>query len=56
MHCASCSKLIEIELEDKVKSIKINDKNASGEIDFDEKNISKKEIIETITKLGYGVT
>lgn len=55
MHCESCSKMIEMELEDKVNKISINIKTKEANIDFDNKKISKKDIISIIEKLGYKV-
>jgi len=55
MHCASCAKLIETELEDKVNSIKVDlDKNTAT-MDFNEKKIAEKDIISIITKMGYKI-
>ncbi len=51
----SCKKLIEMELSDKVNKISIDVNSGKVEIDFSEDKISEKEIIETITKLGYKV-
>jgi len=53
MHCNSCAVKIQDELKDKVNSIKVSYANEKAEIDFDEKNISEKEIRESIRKLGY---
>lgn len=55
MHCASCSKIIEMELEGKVISSNIDPKSGKAIIDFDEKKISEKQIAEIITKAGYKV-
>ena len=55
MHCASCSKIIEMELEDKIKKISVNHETGKAVINFDEKKISEKEIIDFINKLGYKV-
>jgi copper chaperone CopZ len=52
MHCKSCVKLIEGELQDKVNSIKVEE-NGRAVIDFDEKNISLQKIKDTIKELGY---
>jgi copper chaperone CopZ len=54
IHCKSCVKLIESELQDKVNSIKVEE-NGSAIIDFDEKKISLQKIKETIKELGYQV-
>ncbi len=53
MHCVSCSKIIEMELKDKVKSISINHETGKAVIDFDENKISEKEIKEMIKQSGY---
>lgn len=53
MHCSSCSKLIESELKDKVKSISVNQATNIAKIEFDENSISLGEIKEIIKNLGY---
>ena len=53
MHCGSCAKMIEMELEDKVNMISINVEKGYADIEFDEKKISEDEIKKIITKLGY---
>ena len=55
MHCASCSKIIEMELEGKVNSSNIDSKTGKAIIDFDEKKISEKQIADIIVKAGYKV-
>jgi len=55
MHCVSCAKIIEMELENFVNSIKVDASKNSAEVDFDEKKISEKKIKEIIEKLGYKV-
>ena len=55
MHCGSCAKMIEMELEDKVKNISINVEKGYADIEFDEEKISEGEIKKIITKLGYEV-
>ncbi len=55
VHCESCAKLIESELENDVKKIKIDMKKGKAEIDFDESRISEKDVKEKIKSLGYGV-
>ena len=52
MHCKSCSKLIESELQDKVNMIKVEE-TGKAVIDFDEKRISLQNIKNIINKLGY---
>ena len=55
MHCESCEKFIEMELKDRVNSIKVSYVKGIAEINFDEDKISEKEIIEIIKKIGYTV-
>jgi len=55
MHCASCSKIIEMELDGKVNSSNIDPKSGKAIIDFDGKKISEKQIAEIIIKAGYKV-
>ena len=52
MHCSSCAKLIESDLQDKVKSIKIEE-SGKAIIEFDEKKISLQKIKDIIEELGY---
>lgn len=53
MHCISCSKMIEMELEDKVKSVSVNHETGKAIIDFDDKKINENEIKNIIIKAGY---
>jgi len=55
MHCNSCAMLIENELKEKVKSIKVSYANEKAEIEFDEDKISEEEIKKIIKKLGYSI-
>ena len=55
MHCESCSKIIEMELEGKVESTNIDSKSGKAEINFDPKKISERQIVEIINKAGYKV-
>jgi len=55
MHCDSCAKMIEMDLEDKVKRISVSQKQGKADVEFDEKKISEEKIKEIITKLGYKV-
>ena len=55
MHCASCAKMIEMELEDKVNKISVSSEKRIAEIDFDSDEISDKEIVKIISDLGYKV-
>ncbi len=55
MHCESCAKLIESELEDDANKIKIDVKSGKAEIEFDEGRTSEKEIREKIKSRGYRV-
>jgi copper chaperone CopZ len=53
MHCTSCSKLIEMELEDKVNKIEVDYEKGTAKIDFNEKEISEQEIKNIIKKQGF---
>ena len=53
MHCGSCSKIIEMELSDKVKSISVNHETGKASIDFDDKKISLQQIKDIIKQTGY---
>ncbi len=53
MHCASCSKVIEMELKDKINSVKVDYEKGTAEIDFDEKKISLQQIKNIIKQAGY---
>jgi len=55
MHCTSCAKIIEMELENYVNSIKVDYSKGLAEIDFDESKISLNKIKEIISKAGYEV-
>lgn len=55
MHCESCAKIIEMELENFVNSIKVNVSKGIAEIDFDERKISENRIKEIISKAGYSI-
>lgn len=52
MHCSSCAKLIEGELQDKVNKIQVQE-SGNTVIDFNEKKISLQKIKNTIKELGY---
>lgn len=52
MHCSSCSKLIQSELEDKGTKAQVQD-TGKAIIEFDEKKISEQQIKDIITELGY---
>lgn len=52
MHCGSCAKMIELELEDKVNKISVSNEKGIAEIDFDEKKISKAQIKTIIENIG----
>ncbi|VVB77773.1 putative copper-exporting P-type ATPase A [uncultured archaeon] len=53
MHCNSCAHSIENSLKDEVEKIKVSYSDEKAEIEFDEKKISEKRIIEKIHELGY---
>ena len=52
MHCKSCAKTIEMELEEKSDSINVDFNNKLLEIETD---LSDKEIKSIINKLGYKI-
>ena len=54
MHCASCVKVIEMELEDKVEKMSIKEDGESV-IEFDENEITESQIKDAIKNLGYKV-
>ncbi len=54
MHCASCKKAIEMELSGKVNKVDIKEDGESI-IEFNENNISEKEIEGAIKRAGYGI-
>ena len=56
MYCNSCAQLIEKGLQDKVNNISVSYAKGIAVIDFDVNKISEKQIINTIGKLGYGVS
>jgi len=55
MHCTSCAKLIETELQNKVNSIKVDFERGKAFIDFDVDKISETRIKNIISKMGYKV-
>ncbi|MDP2708865.1 MAG: heavy metal translocating P-type ATPase [bacterium] len=56
MHCASCEKIISMELSDLpgVSNVKINWSKGEGELDLDMEKNSEQDILEAIKKAGYG--
>ena len=53
MHCKSCAKLIESELQDKVKGISVDFETGKAVIDFDDKKIKEQQIKEIINHMNY---
>lgn len=55
MHCASCAKVIAMDLEevDGVEKVEIDEVTKLGEISFDENKTSEEKIIESIKNSGY---
>lgn len=53
MHCSSCAMSIDFDLEDKGVKSKTNYAKQVCEVEFDEKVLNIKKIIETIKKTGY---
>lgn len=57
MHCASCATIIDLDLEDLkgIESAKTNYAKSELSVEYDEKLVSEKEIVESIKKSGYSV-
>lgn len=55
MQCASCAQIIEMSLKELkgIKSVLVNSKNNTANVEFDETQISPDNIKKSITKLGY---
>lgn len=58
MHCTSCAMNIDGELEDTegVKQSNTNYAKQSTEVEFDEKKLDEKKVIEIIKSVGYSAT
>ncbi|MGB0757346.1 MAG: heavy metal translocating P-type ATPase [Patescibacteria group bacterium] len=58
MHCASCVAHIEGDLKKKegVKSARVNFATETGQVEFDESQVSQEDIVQTIKKTGYSAT
>ena len=58
MHCNSCALNIDFDLEDLsgVKNAKTSYAKQVSEIEYDEKLVDEKYILETIKKTGYSAT
>lgn len=55
MHCGSCAKMIELELEDKAEKTNIDATTGKATIEFDDDKTSEKEIKNIILKIGYKI-
>jgi len=55
MHCASCAKLIESDLNDIGVKSEINSMSGKAILEFDEKKVSENKIKEIVRGLGYKV-
>jgi len=55
MHCTSCAMNIDGELEDTdgIKESNTNYAKSQTEVEFDEKKVNGKAIVEIIKKVGY---
>lgn len=55
MHCMSCAMSIDFDLEELegVKNARTNYAKAECEVEFEEKKVNHKKIIEVIKKTGY---
>ncbi len=58
MHCTSCAINIDGELEDTegVKESNTNYAKQETEVEFDEKKVNEKKILEIISSVGYSAT
>ena len=58
MHCTSCAMNIDGELEDTDGVVCSNTSYAKQEteVEYDEKKLSEKKIIEIVEKIGYSVS
>lgn len=58
MHCPSCAKLIQVELQglSGVKKSEVNYSAKKGIVDFDPSSVSYENIVEAIENLGYKAT
>lgn len=58
MHCASCVKMIKMELEDQsgVSNVGVDFDSARASLEFEPGEISVEEIKNKIKSLGYGAT
>jgi len=58
MHCSSCPRLIQLDLEDKpgVVTVNANLDTKLVVVEYDQTNISIPELIETIKNSGYTAT
>ena len=55
MHCASCGKVITMDLEevDGVEKVEIDEATKLAEISYDENKTNEEKILETIKNSGY---
>lgn len=56
MDCASCAKMLELDLEDVGVSASCNYDSESLSVEFEEGKISEDKILETIKSSGYSVS
>lgn len=58
MHCSSCALNIDFDLEDVagVKTVKTSYAKQESEVEYDEKIVTLKTILEQIIKTGYKAT
>jgi copper chaperone CopZ len=57
MHCTSCEALVKDSLEelDGINKVDVSYQSGIVDVDFDEKEINRKKIIEVIEKEGYKI-
>ena len=55
MHCTSCALMIESDLEDAGVMARCNYAKQTLEVEFDEKKIPEKTIVDIVVKAGYNI-
>lgn len=53
MHCASCEKIITLDLASIDVTARVDVKNGKAEVTYNPSTISEQKIIDTITSSGY---
>ena len=55
MHCTSCALMIESDLEDAGVKATCSYAKQTLEVEFDEKKIDEKTIVDIVVKAGYNI-